>query len=135
MFVPTGVNLKDDYESAAIRHMTDAATLENIGQFDNAGHLIGFAAECVIKLRIQNLRPLATAPHGHFPELLVAARKQFGARSGFNSMYDILKGDVFRDWSVNRRYDSTGDTALAELRDWTRLTKRLFAAAQLKVTK
>lgn len=75
--------MPNDYESAARRHMEDATTLEAAGKFDNAGHLIGFAAECAIKWRINNTRPTATSVHGHFPDLLIAARKQLGARSGY----------------------------------------------------
>ena len=127
--------MHDDYKSAAIRHLDDAVALQTAGRFDNAGHLIGFAAECAVKLRIKGLRPVATSPHGHFPELLIAARKQLGPRSGYDRMYDLLKGGVFNNWDVNRRYDSTGDTAQAEVIEWTRLTKQLFAAAGLKGTK
>jgi hypothetical protein len=128
-------HLQDDYESAALRHFEDALKLQNDGRIDNAGHLIGFAAECAIKLRIKALRPDVNAPHGHFPELLNAARKQFGVRSGYTGMYDLLKGDVFRGWGVNRRYESTGDVEQAEVDDWVRVTKRLFGAAGLKVPK
>jgi hypothetical protein len=46
-------NLQNDYESAAVRHIRDATALQAIGRFDNAGHLVGFAAESAIKLRIQ----------------------------------------------------------------------------------
>ena len=82
------------------------------------GHLIGFAAECAIKLKILNLRPQNNSPHGHFPDLLIAARKHLGARANFSNMYDILKGDVFAGWNVNRRYYETGNTSNSELALW-----------------
>jgi len=70
----------ENYESAALRHFEDAAALQSSGRPDNAGHLIGFAAECAIKLRFESLRTAADAPHVHLPELVIAARKHFGAR-------------------------------------------------------
>ena len=66
--------MTQDYESAAVRHFEDAQTLWASGRVDNAGHLIGFAAECAIKHRISSLRPAAKSPQGHFPEILIAAR-------------------------------------------------------------
>jgi len=123
----------EDYESAAIRHFEDATALQSSGRPDNAGHLVGFAAECAIKHRILNLRPQANSPHGHFPELLVIARKHLGARGNFSNMYNVLKGDVFPGWDVNRRYYETGSTSEAELAGWFSTAKRLFATARLKV--
>lgn len=123
----------ENYDSAAMRHFEDATILRDSGRTDNAGHLIGFAAECAIKHRITSLRPMTNATHGHFPELLVAARKQLGPRSRYTPMYDVLKGDVFKDWHVNRRYEQTGGTNETELTSWFLATRRLFATAGLKV--
>ncbi len=127
--------MPEDYESAAIRHLEDALTLLASGKRDNAGHLVGFAAECAIKYKIENLRPQNNSPHGHIPELLITARKHLGARVNYSNMYDILKGDIFAGWNVNRRYYETGHTEEAELESWFSATKRLFATARLKVRK
>lgn len=127
--------LPENYESAASRHFEDATGLREAGRTDNAGHLIGFAAECAIKCRITALQPGANSPQGHFPDLLVSARKQLGPRSRYTGMYDILKGDIFRGWRVNRRYDETGQTTAGELESWFTVTKRLFATAGIKVHK
>lgn len=127
--------MAEDYESAAVRHFEDAETLRASGRGDNAGHLIGIAAECVIKHRILSIRPGANSPQGHFPEILIAARKHLGARSSYTGMYNIVKGDIFRGWAVNRRYDETGHTDPADLIAWFATTKRLFAAASVKVRK
>ena len=131
----SGESLAEDYESAASRHFEDATSLREAGRPDNAGHLIGFAAECAVKYRISSLRPGTNSPQGHFPEILIAARKHLGQRSSYTSMYDILKGDIFRGWHVNRRYDETGGTNLDDLEAWFKVTKRLFATAGLKVHK
>lgn len=127
--------MPDDYEAAATRHLADAERLEVAGRLDNAGHLVGFAAECAIKFRIASLRPTAAATHGHFPDLLILARKQLGPRSNYTGMYNVLKGDIFKDWHVNRRYQNTGLTTATEVTEWVIVTKRLFASAGLKVSK
>jgi len=125
----------ENYESAALRHFDDATTLRTAGRVDNAGHLIGFAAECAIKHRIVSRNPAINAPHLHFPELLSIAKKQLGPRSRYTSMYDVLKPGVLTDWYVNRRYDETGSTSEADLRRWFIDTTKLFKAAEIKVKK
>lgn len=127
--------MAENYQSAALRHFEDAMTLRTSGRSDNAGHLIGFAAECAIKYRIVSLRPTTNSPHGHFPDILIAARKHLGARSGYTQMFDVLKGDIFVGWHVNHRYDETGSTGESDLAKWFNITKRLFATAGLKVQK
>ena len=127
--------MADNYESAAFRHFYDAAKLKTAGSIDNAGHLVGFAAECAIKYRISSLRTAVNCPHGHLPELLIAARKHFGQRSGYTAMYDVVKADIFKGWNVNLRYDATGHTDPVELIKWFEVTRRLFATAGLKVRK
>ena len=127
--------MPENYESAALRHFEDAAALQASDKIDNAGHLVGFAAECAIKHRISSLRPGENTPQGHFPEILIAARKQLGPRSQYTGMYDVLKGDIFYGWNVNHRYYETGHTDPGELTKWFDATKRLFATAGLKVRK
>ncbi len=122
----------ENYEDAAVRHYDDAKALRDSGRGDNAGHLIGFAAECAIKHRIESLRPGENSPHGHFPEILIAARKRLSRRREYVSMYQILKGDIFSMWHVNRRYFATGNTSDDELRDWFDATRRLFATAEIR---
>jgi hypothetical protein len=102
------------------------------GKFDNAGHLMGFAAECAIKHRITSLRPQLGAPHGHLPDILIAARKQLGQRANYTSMFSIIKNDIFQNWHVNRRYCATGDTSNHEIAEWGEITKRILASASIK---
>lgn len=125
-----------NYESAALRHFFDATSLLKRGDLDNAGHLIGFAAECAIKFRIVSLRPSQDSPHGHFPEIVNVARKHLsGGRFSYTSMFDLLKTDVLRGWTVNRRYQETGSTTFDEVNEWFIDTKRIFASANLKARK
>ncbi|ADL55527.1 hypothetical protein [Gallionella capsiferriformans] len=123
----------EKYDSAAIRHFEDAQLLMAAGKIDNAGHLVGFAAECAIKHQILSLKPGQPNPHGHLPEFLIVARKHLGSRANYNGMFNILKADAFSGWHVNRRYYQTGNTTLTELDAWFDVAKRLFATAGLKV--
>ncbi|MGD0961299.1 MAG: hypothetical protein ABSB19_15940 [Methylomonas sp.] len=123
----------EKYDSAAIRHFEDAELLKDSKKLDNAGHLIGFAAECAIKHKISTIHSSTTVPHGHFPDILISARKHLGQRSSYTTtIYDILKHDIFIGWSVNRRYYETGNTTMFEIDSWFNVTKRLFATAGLK---
>lgn len=124
----------EKYDSAAIRHFRNAKTLRDLGQLDNAGHLIGFAAECAIKHKISTLSSAANNPHGHFPDLLAIARKHLQQRSGYSTgMFALLKNDVLVGWTVNRRYYETGHTSREELDSWFNDVNRIFACANLKV--
>jgi len=42
----------DDYAQAPVRHHQDSAELD---RFDNAGYLMGFAAECAMKKKLRDL--------------------------------------------------------------------------------
>jgi hypothetical protein len=120
----------EHYESAAIRHLNDAKQLKKLGSFDNAGHLIGFAAECAIKHHLASIQPSKKSPHGHFPDFLVTARKHITCRS---SMFQVIKQDIFNDWDVSQRYFATGTTSQTDVNRWISQAQRVFAAANLKV--
>lgn len=123
--------MADNYRSAALRHYDDAELLRNSARLDNAGHLIGFAAECAIKHRLSTL-PVASDVHGHFPELLAVARKHLGARANYTGMYELVRGPIFDGWTVHLRYAETGVTTEAELEMWFQQTKRLMGAASIR---
>jgi hypothetical protein len=125
--------LLEKYDSAAIRHFLDAKSLRANGQMDNAGHLIGFAAECAIKHKLVTLSPQADKPHGHLPTFLNIARKHLSQRSGTTtSMFSLLKNEVLVNWDVGRRYYETGHTTQAELDAWFTDAGRILASANLK---
>ncbi|WP_458437417.1 hypothetical protein [Methylorubrum extorquens] len=121
----------EDYAGAALRHFSDARTLKDAGRIDNAGHLIGFAAECAIKHRVGELTNDSLKLH--LPELIQAARKRLGSRIGYASMHSLLKGDVLTCWAVDHRYALTGLVSEERFLVWQQTTKRLFAAAGLKM--
>ncbi|NMM26581.1 MAG: hypothetical protein HHJ12_04635 [Glaciimonas sp.] len=122
----------EQYKDAAIRHYRDAVVLLDADKLDNAGHLVGFSAECAIKHAIASLRLTAGSPKGHFPEFLGIARKHLDKRS---SMYDLLQQDLLSGWRVDRRYHATGETSSAELDTWFQNTKRLLGSAGIKERK
>ena len=120
----------EDYESSAIRHLADATQLKSLGKIDNAGHLIGFAAECAIKHHLSTIYSNQKKPHGHFPEFLTTARKHLTQRS---NMAQALKQNILTGWDVEHRYFKTGTTREAELITWIQQAHRVFAAAEIKV--
>jgi len=123
----------EDYQAAAIRHFQDASALMKAGRLDNAGHLIGFSAECAIKYRIDSLGAGVSSPTQHLPEILVAARKRLGGRANYVSMFNLLKGDTFADWAVDHRYSVTGKVTQVQFDTWFDVTKRLLAAANVRI--
>jgi len=125
----------ENYHSAALRHYNDAEILRDVDRLDNAGHLIGFAAECAIKHRIRTLPTSTNSPHGHFPDLLTIARKHLGARGNYTGMYELIKQDILIAWNVNRRYRETGHTTRPEIDEWFACAKRLLASAQIRERK
>lgn len=123
----------ENYQEAAVRHYRDATALKETGCLDNAGHLIGFAAECAIKHKISALSANDSSPPLHLPDILPAARKRLGERVGYSAMFNLLKGDVFSDWAVDHRYSRTGKVTEAQIESWIGITQRLLGAANIRV--
>src|SRR6187551_2097941 len=97
----------EKYDSAAVRHYADATLLKEAGRLDNAGHLIGFAAECAIKYQVFTVcggRP----EYVHLPKLLSIARRALNGRNTSSGMLALLNQDIFDNWSVVHRYHATG---------------------------
>jgi hypothetical protein len=108
----------------------NACTLKEVGQYDNAGHLIGFAAECAIKHHMGQVS--STSVNLHLPELLAAAKRQLGNRAGYTSMYDVLKTADLAGWAVDHRYAATGKTSAESFEYWHAGARRILAAAGIK---
>jgi hypothetical protein len=120
----------EQYKEAAIRHYVDAILLRDANSIDNAGHLIGFSAECAIKHGIASVRNSVERPKGHFPEFMGVARKHINKRS---SMHELLQQDLLIGWRVDRRYHATGQTSAAELDAWVKDARRLLGSAGIRV--
>jgi hypothetical protein len=125
--VPNGEN----YGAAAIRHFADAELLAKDQRWDGAGHLVGFAAECALKHKIDTLQPRG-APHCHFPEILGVARRHLNRRR-HTAIHAILKlPNLMEGWNVSLRY--SGDAAVDEGKYglWRDHAARLVGAAGLR---
>lgn len=127
----------EKYDSAALRHYEDADLLKNAGRLDNAGHLIGFAAECAIKHKISTFNSSANNPYGHLPEFLTPAINHISGRGRDSKalLLELERNAVFSSWNVSRRYCETGETLTAELDGWFKAASRLFGWAGIKVRK
>ena len=116
----------DDYKDAAVRHFNDALSLLELERFDNAGHLMGFSAECAIK------STLSGEVRVHLPELLASARKRLHSRTTNAELLGILRTKAFDTWRVDRRYHLTGKTTPAELDSWVKTTQHLLRLSGVK---
>jgi hypothetical protein len=125
--------VSDVYDSAAVRHYQDASFLRDESSYDNAGHLVGFAAECATKHALRNLRNSQSAVYGHFPELAASARQQFQTRAQYQALVRIFDANFMKNWDVNRRYKATGTTTQAEVNQWFECAKKILAASGVRV--
>jgi hypothetical protein len=124
--------MDEEYGEAAVRHLTDADILASGSRWGGAAYLVGFAAECAIKHRIETLRPEQGAPHGHFPEILDAAKRHLGRRRD-TALHAVLKmSNLMGGWTVSLRY--SGDAAVDQGRYtlWREHAVRLVCAAGLR---
>lgn len=48
-------------------------------------------------------------------------------------MFNLLKGDVLSDWAIDHRYSGTGKITDRQVSTWFGTTKRLLAAAGIRV--
>jgi hypothetical protein len=118
----------EDYKNAAIRHYRDAVTLRATNRNDNAGHLLGFAAECAIKSVLVGIGKSPTKMH--LPTLVSEALLKFAAR---HPLYAPLTRQPFQNWKIAQRYETDGHVSQAQLNDWFECTRAIFVAANIKV--
>ena len=122
------------YEHAARRHFADAEDLAGRRRLDNAGHLIGLAAECAVKHAFRqagpNPRPI------HFPQLTAEVRKLGGRHPVVSKIRRALSppehGSVFDDWSIAMRYRADGHVADDQYRKWKVAAGQIMSAASIE---
>lgn len=127
------IRVTEDYRASARRHFDDAEHLAEDGRFDNAGHLIGFAAECALKAAMEWHFPREEVRHSHFPEIRAVAIKKFKTRHDLALRAVLLECPSLLDgWDIDHRYapDKTIDDTT--YRKWKSGTTRLLASAGLK---
>lgn len=122
----------EELRPAAKRHYKDAEILAGQQRFDNAGHLIGFAAECAIKHEIKRLGAEQDVPKSHLPKLADQARKALSGRRGQAVWRVISRNGFFADWDVNSRYRADDTVDGATYGSWRSHAKDLFRAAGLR---
>jgi hypothetical protein len=128
--------MMESYGAAAIRHYVDAETLAASDRLDNAGHLIGFAAECAVKCALNEAEPSATSPNIHFPDLANAALKRLISRRGreypLRNLLESSRSGFFNDWQIAARYKADGHVNAETYKKWKSLAERTLCAANLR---
>jgi hypothetical protein len=128
--------MPENYAQASVRHYIDAAKLADGRRYDNAGHLIGFAAECAIKHAFNMLVPASQSPKVHLPELAKAALKRMKSRnpvaSPMQSLLAQLGSGYFQNWTVESRYSGDGFITEASYLRWHQIATRTLLAAGLR---
>lgn len=129
-------SMSESYDVAAVRHFQDAQKLSAVGRYDNAGHLIGFAAECAIKYVMNVVEPEDENCRKHLPDLAGIARRRFSGRNPRQvPMLTLLtqaQGGFFHNWQVSYRYSDDGHVTNEQYSAWEKLAKRAISAAHLK---
>ncbi len=125
--------MPDDYEKAAIRHFKDAQILAQERRYDNAGHLIGFAAECALKKKLRDLHKNEHANYdGHHKQPLTLIRI-FLERSRMAGPWLALcrNPNYFVGWNISQRYASDGTITEQQFNIWPAETKKVLAMARI----
>lgn len=124
--------MPEDYAAAAARHFADAERLARSGRYDNAGHLIGFAAECAVKHCVKNLRPTADAPYLHFPDLVEKAKRLIHGRRK-HSLFTLLEQkDYMAGWSIGSRYSSDNAVTAQAYSNWRTDAAKTLGVASIR---
>lgn len=127
----------ENYEKSALRHYRDAEHLAAAGQFDNAGHLIGFAAECAIKHSFKISTGGDETPRSHLPGLATAMRTRFSGRNvrqaPMRTLLGVSGSSYFENWSVASRYSDDGTVTAETFAVWRGLARRTLGAAGLRL--
>jgi hypothetical protein len=120
-------NASPPFDVAGRRHLDDGRHLVDDGRHVNGDHLIGLAAECLLKAvlvgylgaTVANNKPPATngKEHKHLPTLWTSVGAVVSGRSG--SQFSALLGGAnpFSAWSIHDRYADGSDITVQHARD------------------
>ncbi len=129
--------MASDYANSALRHYNDAELLAGSGRYDNAGHLIGFAAECALKKAAQ---PFFSKGHceidGHLPhDLKGKIRRELDGRNSKGRLLQLVqsRSDFFSDWHINDRYSADGHIKVERYKVWLAQTRSVFSIAGIRL--
>lgn len=128
--------MPEAYGDAAKRHYVDAQSLAAAQRYDNAGHLIGFAAECALKHALDLHEPAAENPKLHLPHIAEVMLKRLKSRNPKTATLRTLllqkRNLFFNDYDVSGRYSATGVVTRATYDQWEALARRTFGAAGIR---
>ena len=113
--------MADNFGHAAELHRRDAKKLAAHSCHQTAGHLIGFAAECLVKAvltRAGEPTDRASGLRCHFPALKAEIRKK-GSNRIMIQLSHMLPDSFLDGWTAELRYEPDIDAAKAEER-WCR---------------
>jgi hypothetical protein len=124
----------DCFPDSARRHRSDAKHLAANRRFQNAGHLLGFAAECLAKEILAGAGITLDKSSGlreHFPQLGNQIRRN-GRTRVMTLLTPIVRRSTFLDgWTAECRYEANISQADAEIRfnSWHADVEALFKTA------
>lgn len=131
--------MTEDYRQAALRHYRDADFLAGDERYDNAGHLIGFAAECAIKSVFFTDVSVTNELKFHLPHLAHIALKKISSRNpSQDPLRNLLKATssgFFDDWQVSSRYRADGHVCRDTYAKWKGLAERALGAAKIRISR
>lgn len=117
-------------DEAAVRHYRDALLLEKCSKLDNAGQLLGLAAECALK---HFARGFAKGEiEGHLPSLKRTIRQILEGRRASGPLLQFVKSAAFQDWSISDRYSATGHVSATQLSSWKQDVQKSLSIARLR---
>jgi len=125
----------DSYPDAARRHRSDAKHLATDRRFQNAGHLLGLAAECLAKEVLEGAGVIIDKPTAqkwsHFPKLAEKIRLDGRTRIMVLLAPIVAKPNFLDGWQVDCRYEPNIIQSGAEARfnSWRVDVDSLFKAA------
>lgn len=126
--------MANSFPDAARRHRGDAKHLATNHRFQNAGHLLGFAAECLAKEILERAGIAIDKPSGlreHFPKLGRTIRTDGRTRVMALLAPIVLRSAFLDGWEAECRYEANILETDAETRfnSWLTDVDSLFNAA------
>jgi HEPN domain-containing protein len=129
--------MADNFGRAAYRHRKDAEKLADHGRYQNAGYLIGYAAECRVKELLTRYNIIKVGPNSeyrkHFPELRIHIRLHSQGRIA-KGLAPALTENFLKGWVVDLRYEGqiAHENAQQRWERWRKDVERLFKLKHVK---
>lgn len=124
----------ENFQDAAVRHHHDARHLAAGERYQNAGYLVGLAAECLVKCMLERDGKSIDRKSGlyrHFPELAQAIGQFVGQGPNMRLLAPIVaRSDFLSEWGVGSRYagELAPEAAKQQFMAWRSDVSSLFLA-------